>query len=124
MSQNLLTERDFLSLKNITAKKLPRRFDFHSLIIEGLRCELSIASKVHDGDGSAILATMDRLNRVLPLWESEESGLDPRIQSLIEQRSRARKARDFALADELRNRIFDLGYLVEDTKDGVRWKKR
>lgn len=82
------------------------------------------AGRVHDGDGSAIVATMDRLNRVLPLWESEESGPDPRIQSLIEQRSRARKARDFALADELRNRIFDLGYLVEDTRDGVRWKKR
>ena len=62
------------------------------------------------------LATMDRLNRVLPLWEPEESGLDPRIQSLIEQRSRARQARDFALADELRDRIFDMGYLVEDTR--------
>ena len=82
------------------------------------------AGRVHDGDGSAILATMDRLNRVLPLWESEESRLDPQIQSLIEQRSRARQARDFALADELRNRIFELGYLVEDTRDGVRWKKR
>lgn len=82
------------------------------------------AGRVHDGDGSAILATMDRLNRVLPLWESGESGLDPRIQSLIEQRSQARQARDFALADELRDRIFDLGYLVEDTRDGVRWKKR
>ena len=82
------------------------------------------AGRVHDGDGSAILATMETLNRVLPLWESGESRLDPRIQSLIEQRSRARQARDFALADQLRNRIFDLGYLVEDTRDGVRWKKR
>ena len=82
------------------------------------------AGRVHDGDGSAILSTMDRLNRVLPLWESGESGPDPHIQSLIEQRTRARQARDFALADELRNRIFDLGYVVEDTRDGVRWKKR
>ena len=82
------------------------------------------AGRVGDGDGSAVLATMDTLNRVLPLWESEESGLDPRIQSLIEQRSQARQARDFALADQLRDRIFELGYLVEDTRDGVRWKKR
>jgi cysteinyl-tRNA synthetase len=82
------------------------------------------AGRVHDGDGSLILATMDRLNRVLPLWEAGESGPDPQIQSLIEQRSRARQARDFALADEFRDRIFELGYLIEDTRDGVRWKNR
>ena len=82
------------------------------------------AGRMHDGDRSAILATMEKLNRVLPLWESEKSRLDPEIQSLIEQRSRARQARNFALADELRDRIYDLGYLIEDTKEGVRWKKR
>ncbi len=102
-----------------TAQALAAVFDWVRQVNTALA-----AGRVHDGDGSAILATMDRLNRVLPLWESEDSRLDPRIQSLIEQRSRARKARDFALADDLRNRIFDLGYLVEDTKDGVRWKKR
>ena len=52
--------------------------------------------RMHDGDRSAILATMEKLNRVLPLWESEKSRLDPQIQSLIEQRSRARQARNFA----------------------------
>ena len=102
-----------------TAQALAAIFDWVREVNSGLA-----AGRVHDGDGSAILATMDRLNRVLPLWESEESGLDPRIQSLIEQRSQARQARDFALADELRDRIFDLGYLVEDTRDGVRCKKR
>ena len=82
------------------------------------------AGRMHDGDRSAILATMEKLNRVLPLWESEKSRLDPQIQSLIEQRSRARQARNFALADEFRDRIHELGYLIEDTKEGVRWKKR
>ena len=82
------------------------------------------AGRMHDGDRSAILATMEKLNRVLPLWESEKSRLDPQIQSLIEQRSRARQARNFALADEFRDRIHDLGYLIEDTREGVRWKKR
>jgi len=102
-----------------TAQALAAIFDWVRAINTALA-----SGRVHDTDGSAILATMDTLNRVLPLWESEESRLDPEIQSLIEQRSRARQARDFALADELRNRIFDLGYLVEDTRDGVRWKKR
>ncbi len=82
------------------------------------------AGQVYDGDGSLILATMEKLNQVLVLWESEVPELDPRIQSLIEQRSQARKARNFALADELRKRIYDRGYVVEDTKEGVRWKKR
>ena len=82
------------------------------------------AGQVYDSDGSLILRTMEQLNQVLVLWQSEETKLDPQIQSLIDQRSRARKARNFSLADEIRDQIYDRGYVIEDTREGVRWKKR
>ena len=46
------------------------------------------------------------------------------IRSLIEQRTQARKSRNFALADQIRDQIHELGYVIEDTKEGIRWKKR
>jgi cysteinyl-tRNA synthetase len=45
------------------------------------------------------------------------------IETLIEERQAAKKARDFKRADEIRQRLADSGILLEDTKDGaVRWK--
>jgi cysteinyl-tRNA synthetase len=49
--------------------------------------------------------------------------LDPEEQSLLEERTRARQARDWARADSLRGELERRGVLVEDTPGGVRWKK-
>jgi cysteinyl-tRNA synthetase len=68
--------------------------------------------------------TMEKFKQVLELWHSEESGVDDQIQKLIEQRTQARLSRNFALADQIRLQIHELGYVIEDTKGGVRWKKR
>ncbi|MGA8026631.1 MAG: cysteine--tRNA ligase [Bryobacteraceae bacterium] len=46
------------------------------------------------------------------------------IEALIEERAQAKKSRDFALADEIRGRLQERGVLLEDTKDGVRWKRK
>ena len=45
------------------------------------------------------------------------------MQELVEQRKAARKAKDFALADELRDKIAALGYTVEETRQGTVVKK-
>jgi cysteinyl-tRNA synthetase len=42
---------------------------------------------------------------------------------LLEQRQLARKRRDFAAADAIRERLSDLGVTVEDTPDGARWRR-
>jgi cysteinyl-tRNA synthetase len=46
------------------------------------------------------------------------------IERLIEARTAAKKARDFARADEIRSELLEKGIVLEDTKDGVRWKLR
>ena len=48
---------------------------------------------------------------------------DARIQALVDERSAAKKARDFARADVLRQQLADEGILLEDTPQGVRWKR-
>ena len=48
---------------------------------------------------------------------------DARIQALVEERSAAKKARDFARADAIREQLAGEGILLEDTPQGVRWKR-
>ncbi|MBU8908639.1 cysteine--tRNA ligase [Desertibacillus haloalkaliphilus] len=49
--------------------------------------------------------------------------LDEEIEQLIEKRNQARKDRDFATADEIRDNLKELGIILEDTPQGVRWKR-
>ncbi|MBQ9437324.1 MAG: cysteine--tRNA ligase, partial [Lachnospiraceae bacterium] len=53
----------------------------------------------------------------------EEALLDSDIEVLIEERKNARKAKDFARADEIRNELLAKGILLEDTREGVKWKR-
>jgi len=55
----------------------------------------------------------------------EESTLnDADVEKLIEQRHQARKSRDFAKADAVRKQLADAGIILEDTKEGLRWKRK
>jgi len=49
---------------------------------------------------------------------------DEQVNQLIEERNSAKKARDFARSDAIRNQLTDAGIIVEDTKDGIRWKRK
>ncbi|HEX4853843.1 DALR domain-containing protein, partial [Arenimonas sp.] len=51
------------------------------------------------------------------------AGDDARIQSLIDERAAAKKARDFARADAIRDQLAAEGILLEDTAQGVRWRR-
>lgn len=53
----------------------------------------------------------------------EEELLDSEIEQLIQDRQDARKNKDFAKADEIRNTLLDKGIVLEDTREGVRWKR-
>lgn len=49
--------------------------------------------------------------------------LDSDIEKLIEERQAARKEKNFARADEIRNELLDKGIILEDTREGVKWKR-
>lgn len=55
--------------------------------------------------------------------EVKEELLDEEIEALIEQRQQARRARNFALADEIRDTLKEKGIVLEDTREGVRYKR-
>ena len=55
--------------------------------------------------------------------EKEEELLDEEIENLIAERQAARKAKDFARADEIRNELLEKGIILKDTREGVQWKR-
>lgn len=55
--------------------------------------------------------------------DKEEEMLDEDIEALIEKRQAARKERNFALADQIRDELLAKGIILEDTREGVKWKK-
>jgi cysteinyl-tRNA synthetase len=68
---------------------------------------------------------LDRFDSVLNIFGSvSQELLDEDVQALIDERQEARRRRDFSRADEIRDRLADQGIVLEDTKDGVRWKRR
>jgi cysteinyl-tRNA synthetase len=56
--------------------------------------------------------------------ESQQTLRDAEIEAYIEERARARETRDFARADEIRSVLNEHGILLEDAKDGIRWKRK
>ena len=57
------------------------------------------------------------------ITERKTEILDSEIEDLIEQRTQARKNKDFALADKIRNDLLEKGIVLEDTREGVKWKR-
>ena len=55
--------------------------------------------------------------------EKEEEILPEEIERLIEERQAARKEKNFKRADEIRDELLNKGIVLEDTREGVKWKK-
>lgn len=73
---------------------------------------------------SEIYDTIGRLCDVLGIiTKVEEEILDADVEALIEERQAARKAKNFARADEIRDTLAAQGIILEDTREGVKWKR-
>lgn len=75
---------------------------------------------------AAVKASLDmlmELSGVLGLLYKKEESLDAEIEALIEQRQQARKDKNWALADKIRDDLKAQGIILEDTPQGVKWKK-
>ena len=87
-----------------------------------------INTMVAQGAGKAAIEeaikVFDELAYVLGLvYNRNTEGLDSEIESLIEQRTAARKAKDFKTADAIRDKLKEMGIVLEDTPQGVKWSR-
>jgi len=76
------------------------------------------------GERDQALQLIRRFDTVLNFTEVDDVVLDDEVESLINQRSEARKNKDFALADKIRDDLLSKGIILEDSSQGVRWKRR
>lgn len=76
-------------------------------------------------DREAVLSAVETFDSVLGIFgESKTDPLDAEIEALVNERQDARAARNFTRSDELRDLLAEKGIVLEDTKDGVRWKRK
>jgi cysteinyl-tRNA synthetase len=81
--------------------------------------------ELRDDDRHAVLQSLDRFDTVLGVLGEEQVGmLDNEIEALLEERVQARAARNFARSDEIRDLLTARGIILEDTKQGTRWKRK
>ncbi len=84
--------------------------------------------KLSPGDSSRLLDELDRIDSVFgfifyPKEEAEETDSE-KIETLIQERLEAKKAKNFSRADEIRDMLLKEGIVLEDTKEGTRWIKK
>jgi cysteinyl-tRNA synthetase len=81
--------------------------------------------KLQEDNKAELLDLLRRFDSVLNIVGDEQREmLDSEIQNLINERQEARRRRDFGRADEIRDELAGRGIILEDTKDGVRWKRK
>ena len=85
--------------------------------------------QVREGDRAAILALFDRVDGRLAIVPSEAEKPagnedDQEIEALIARRNAARRNRDFAASDQIRQELLNRGILIEDTREGTKWRRK
>lgn len=89
-----------------------------------LKADVTAATKlalIEDFDKVLSLGLVEAAKK---LSASGSEDIPEEILQLAEERSRARKAKDFALADSLRDKISQLGYVIEETRQGTKISKK
>jgi cysteinyl-tRNA synthetase len=95
----------------------------HNLVreINGVLAE----DKLHEADKISLLAAIQKFDSVFGIFSTIETEiLDSEIEQLIADRNEARRSRNFSRSDEIRDLLAEKGIILEDTKDGVRWKRK
>jgi cysteinyl-tRNA synthetase len=83
-------------------------------------------NELRQDDKAPLLAALQQFDEIFAVLEEDPvSGIpDAEVEGLIAERNAAKKARDFARADAIRKQLDEAGIIVEDTKDGIRWKRK
>lgn len=89
--------------------------------INRLKSENKLSAKERD----LALETIEKFDTVLNFTVSDEQVDNAaEVESLLEKRAEAKKTRDFATADLIRDQLTDMGIVIEDTPQGVKWRKK
>jgi cysteinyl-tRNA synthetase len=80
-------------------------------------------SRVGATGRQALLDLIEEIDRHLDVVGGEEPGLAEEVERLIAEREQARAAKDFARADRIRDELRQRGIALEDSRDGVRWRR-
>jgi cysteinyl-tRNA synthetase len=115
---NIAADQGTLRSENVVAiLDVLGKFDSIFAILEDRDAEISrFAIEWAEKEGRLAQASQEVLTQL--------SLTDAEIEVLIEQRDQARKTRNFARADTIRKELFDKGIIIEDSKEGVRWKRK
>jgi cysteinyl-tRNA synthetase len=81
------------------------------------------ARSLSTADAKRIVATFRDLDRVLGILAPADDDLPADLAALLDERAAARAGRDWAASDRLRDELAERGVLVEDTRDGQRWRR-
>jgi len=102
--------------------------DAISIIFEGIREINTLVTADTDANNQDIMISMNfirELGAVLGIAQKvASSDLDAEVGRLIEERQQARMDKNWALADQIRNQLKEMGIILEDTAQGIKWKKQ
>ncbi|MGB8657947.1 MAG: cysteine--tRNA ligase [Candidatus Zixiibacteriota bacterium] len=80
--------------------------------------------KISKPDALKVLEIMNKFDSVFGILKREETSLDEEVKALIEKRAQARKEKNFQLADQIRKELEEKGIILEDTPEGIKWKRK
>ena len=96
-------------------------------------CNIALASGDLQEDNRAeildLIKIVDQRLAIIPPMEhgvldEKTAGEDQEIEALIQKRNEARRNRDFALSDQIRQQLLDRGIIIEDTREGTKWRRK
>uniref|UniRef100_E6PYG7 Cysteine--tRNA ligase n=1 Tax=mine drainage metagenome TaxID=410659 RepID=E6PYG7_9ZZZZ len=121
---------DLVRLGNITLDQNQMKADDRDAILRVLEAFDSVFAVIDDQDAEPTRAALawaeanGRMDAVAPELIAQSTLTDVEIEARIAERNLARKQRNFRRSDEIRDQLASLGVILEDSRDGVRWKRR
>ncbi len=85
---------------------------------------LKAENKLSRAEADRVLETMDGFDGVLGLRKKADASLDDEIEAKIQARIDARKSKNWAEADRIRDELVDQGIILEDSPSGTKWKRK
>jgi cysteinyl-tRNA synthetase len=80
-----------------------------------------------ESSGGILMAVFEKIEKLMGVlgleFTVDRDEIDPQIQELIDKRQQARKEKNFALADQIRDELLSQGIELLDTREGVKWKR-